>query len=171
MVAGSSTCSCAECGTVCEGRFSEGCRAVWRRGPRTDAPSRPVTHVPVGLALTSVNGNGSARLASVLQAEPSHPTVVDSDLRVAQLQAALARLSEELAEEVRRRDDLARQLADLGKVLGELGVEIDDRFDAHERALEGLKRRRADSPPSPRQGPSEEDLAGWAPAKRKPAKQ
>ncbi len=85
---------------------------------------------------------------------------------MAQLQAALARLSEELAEEVRRRDDLSRQLADLGKVLGELGVEIDDRFEVLERALEGLKRRRAEPSPTPRPGPSEEDLGGWAPAKR-----
>lgn len=33
MVAGRETCSCAECGTVCKGKFA-GCVDVWARGPR-----------------------------------------------------------------------------------------------------------------------------------------
>ena len=32
MVAGASSCTCAECGVVCTGRFN-GCPAVWARGP------------------------------------------------------------------------------------------------------------------------------------------
>lgn len=40
MTAGASSCHCATCGTVCEGRFT-GCPVVWERGPRDVLLPRP----------------------------------------------------------------------------------------------------------------------------------
>ncbi len=46
MVAGGSTCTCAQCGAVCRGRFT-GCVDVWARGPRSVTVRVKPTEEPV----------------------------------------------------------------------------------------------------------------------------
>ena len=46
MVAGASTCTCAQCGAICRGRFS-GCTDVWARGPRSITVRVKPTEEPV----------------------------------------------------------------------------------------------------------------------------
>lgn len=149
MTAGATTCSCTECGTVCRGRFEGGCEAVWRRGPRRDAPERPSRGSLVSLPLAGANGslNGGLRVET-------HETRVNGvnpkqDVfalgRVKELQEALANLAGEVARQAEHQITLEQRLDDLGKVLGQLGVEVDDRVGRLEQQAEF----RAGTPPRP----------------------
>lgn len=134
MTAGATTCSCAECGTVCRGRFEGGCEAVWRRGPRSNAPDRP----PRGslVSLSSVGGNGSLNGGVRVVEETKVNGVTngrDPSGRVTEVQAALANLADEVARQAERIVTLERQLDSFAKVLGQLGVDVDVRLGRLER--------------------------------------
>ncbi len=58
--------------------------------------------------------------------------------RTRHLQAALARLGEQVAHQVQRQATTERHLADLGKVLGQLGLEVDERLALVEQIVDKM---------------------------------
>lgn len=58
----------------------------------------------------------------------------DGAARVGDIQATLCDLVEQVAAQAARQVKLERHVADLGKVLGELGVDVSDRLRRLERA-------------------------------------
>ncbi|HWH34427.1 MAG TPA: hypothetical protein VNT56_03835 [Acidimicrobiales bacterium] len=142
MTARSSDCACPECGTVCQGRFEGGCAAVWRRGPRLDAPARPSRAVAHKELRTRAGGhqpggdqvNGSAPPAT-RNGSPAGP---DESERVREVQGALANLAEQVARQTRHLAVLEGHISDLGRVLGQLGVEVDERIGRLEATGAGV---------------------------------
>ncbi len=61
MVAGSSSCSCPDCGVVCKGKFP-GCRSVWAAGPQMVDLRRPRKAGAQAPGLAASNGNRSAEV-------------------------------------------------------------------------------------------------------------
>ncbi len=188
MVAGRAACSCAECGTVCPGRFEGGCEAVFRRGPRTDAPGRPSYETKSGLQLvgaTPVAGvpGPSTPVANGVVVNGSHPNGVSITVagpaptgagaassngagpsidalgdRIARLEATVGALVEQLAAQSQLRASTDRHLADLGQVLGQLGVDMEDRLALIELVLADLGAQ-----PSERQAGADSPIALPAP--------
>lgn len=161
MVAGSTACSCAECGTLCKGRFEGGCEAVWARGPRLDAPGRPANYAAKAMFEPTAGGvapaTGASERGTGAAAAHSTPAVVyratpgpEADLgkRLAHLEAAITRLADQVARQSERQITMERHLADFGKVLGQLGVETEDRLELVERVLDDLTAS-SEHPPSP----------------------
>lgn len=214
MAAGQSSCSCAECGTVCRGQFEGGCVAVWARGPRHDAPVRPLTYFDKpAFAVAGSNGTGSGsgvvvdvevqrngsggttegssgKEAVTADAESigTHASQVGRDAnpvaveigqrltqvetmlmtltarvaRLAKVEAALSSLAEQVSIQYRSHVSLEGHVADLGKVLGEVGLEIDSRLGNVETMLDGFRpagdqegRPGGDSKQEPRTDPNE----------------
>ncbi len=156
MVAGPTACSCAECGTFCKGRFEDGCEAVWLRGPRPNAPGRPANYVakamfestvfqPTAEGLALPNG-ASPHSVGVAAANGTAVVIhgsgpgVDDDMaqRLAHMEAAIVQLSDEVARQSKRQTTMEQHLSDLGKVLGQLGFETDDRLALMETVLKVL---------------------------------
>ena len=164
MVAGSNACSCAECGTLCKGRFEGGCEAVWSRGPRLEAPGRPANYAAKAMFEPSVAGveqsNGaflrgasanedSGNRASANGAEaaatngaaapvPELASEPDADLarHLVRLEGVITRLADQVARQYERQITMERHLAELGMVLGQLGVEVEGRLGLVERVLD-----------------------------------
>lgn len=110
MAAGSTSCSCPECGSVCAGPFGPGCEEVWQGRPRS---------------------NGAVRLSA--------PTLDgERDSRLDRLESTLDRLGDQLEAQGSRYEAQRRDLADLGKVLAQHGLEIDDRLALFEATIEEL---------------------------------
>lgn len=133
MTAQSSTCACTECGVVCRGRFEGGCEAVWRRGPRRDAPGRPAAKAVTGRPRSGHNGDDAA--VSLVNGtrvngarSPGGVNGLAEDERVKQLQVALANLAQQVARQTQHLAVLDSHVSDLGRVLGQLGVEVDERI-------------------------------------------
>ena len=137
MTAGATACSCSECGTVCRGRFERGCEAVWRRGPRNDAPERPSRGALVSLPLAGVNGslNGGLRVAAALPDTKVNGVGGEDDpsRRIQDLHATLANLAEEVAYQSRHLAALGEHLEGLDKVVGQLTDEANDRLNRLEQ--------------------------------------
>ncbi len=74
MVAGSDSCSCAECAAVCRGLFP-GCASVWAAGPRRVTLTKPTKEsgnlMPVPTAVAQAAPKGPAPKAAAPQAAPS----------------------------------------------------------------------------------------------------
>lgn len=194
MAAGVSSCSCPECGTICQGRFEGGCESVWARGPRPNAPARPITvfskparalagnngtapgsdagsevvlHVNDSGGRTPENGIDRGRDASAASSEEAGlrqrmalveialTAVVGRVDRLVHMETALTALAEQAERLATMRSDLAslaqrmgdqeqsqaslqRHVANLGKVVGQLGLEVDDRLTLVEMVLDGL---------------------------------
>lgn len=124
MVAGSTSCSCAECGSVCAGPFGPGCEEVWHGRPRS---------------------NGAVRLP-----DPSRAAARDAALttRLDRLESTLGHLGDQLEAQGARADLHHRHLDDLGKVLAEHGLEIDDRLARFEETIEELRAEHLSPPPT-----------------------
>ncbi len=174
MVAGRTSCSCPDCGTVCPGRFEAGCESVWKRGPRLDAPGRPSYDTKGGLQLigasaavpnevpvsdshangthvngTHVNGatgNGVEPAPARAATNGTAPTLESLAHQVAQLEKALSVLTEQVATQSRLRASTERHVADLGQVLGQLGLDVDDRLALIELVLDDLGARDSQEP-------------------------
>lgn len=165
MVAGASACSCAECGTLCQGRFEGGCEAVWSRAPRANPPGRPANYAAKAifepsLSVAPANGDSSKRDSvngdsaiggSPTSARPDGANVdrtparrpgpgADPDLirRLTRLELTVSSLTDQMARQSERQATMERHLADLGRVLGELGVEAEDRLCLIEKVLDDL---------------------------------
>lgn len=151
MVAGSTACSCAQCGTRCNGRFEGGCEAVWSRAPRPNAPGRPANYTakamfePTVEAAAPRNGavaaNGRASLAErtpVVVSRPPPRSGGDVTDRLARMETAITGLADLLARQSERQATMERHLADLGKVLGQLGMETEERLGMLEGVLDDL---------------------------------
>jgi hypothetical protein len=163
MVAGSDACSCAECGTLCKGRFEGGCEAVWSRGPRLGAPGRPANYAakamfeptidgaerPNGASIRSASTNASGNDAPVNGTEaaatngtaplvPESASEPDADLirHLVRLEGVITRLADQVASQYERQITMERHLGELGMVLGQLGVEVEARLELVERVLD-----------------------------------
>lgn len=168
MVAGSSACFCAQCGTLCKGRFEGGCEAVWSRAPRANPPGRPANYVAKAMFESAVAGvaaangdsaNGASRGGSPggvpdegadLARPPARAPGADPDLirRLTRLEVAVTRLTDQVARQAERHTTMERHLADLGRVLGELGVEAEDRLQLIEKVLDDLTAPEAPQAPA-----------------------
>ncbi len=187
MVAGRTSCSCPDCGTVCPGRFEAGCESVWKRGPRLDAPDRPNYDTKGGLQLIGASaavpngapvkgahtngaqvngapGNGAQAYgatgngatgngaeptfagARTVPANGTAPTIDGLAHQVAQLEKALRVLTEQVVTQSRLRASTERHVADLGQVLGQLGLDVDDRLALIELVLDELSARPSQEP-------------------------
>lgn len=135
MTAGAGACTCSECGTVCRGRFEGGCEAVWRRGPRHGAPARPSSESLASVSRSGANGsfNGGVRWAQAPDRKIDGASSDDEAEQAAGLRAALANLAGEVAKQAEHLDTIERHLDALAKVVGQLGVEVDDRLGRLER--------------------------------------
>ena len=151
MVAGSSACSCVQCGTTCTGRFEGGCEAVWSRAPRPDAPGRPTNYTAKAMFEPTVKGaaprngavaaNGQAGVAERTPVVVSGPAPRSGDHvtdRLARMETAITGLADLLARQSERQSTMERHLADLGKVLGHLGLETEERLAMLEGVLDDL---------------------------------
>ena len=150
MVAGSSACSCAQCGTTCTGRFEDGCEAVWSRAPRPDAPGRPANYIAKAMFEPSEGlapghagaaANGHAGVAERTPVVVSRPVPRSGDHvtdRLARMETAITGLADLLARQSERQVTMERHLADLGRVLGQLGVETEERLGMLEGLLDHL---------------------------------
>ena len=168
MVAGSTACSCAQCGTQCNGRFEGGCEAVWSRAPRPNAPGRPSNYTAKAMFEPTVEGsaprngavaaNGRAGVAErtpVVLSRPAPRFAGDVTDRLARMETALTELADLLARQSQRQATMERHLADLGKVLGHLGVETEERLGMLEGVLDGLTAPPAQQVAPGAQGPAD----------------
>jgi hypothetical protein len=128
MIPGAQSCSCAECGAVCTGKFG-GCATVWLRGPRPiahtqsedplpmrRAPSpntEPVSHGPLTVrggrldTLARVDPRASAQQAlSQVGTSTANGSGAPDPSRLDTLEAAIVALSDRL-------DRLSAQMATL----------------------------------------------------------
>lgn len=169
MVSGSTACSCAECGTSCKGRFQGGCEAVWSRAPRANAPGRPANYAAKAMFEPTVDGAALANGAAGPRGAAAHNGAVDvhdrevilartpgADVneRLARLEGVITELADHLTRQSERQTAMERHLADLGRVLGHLGVETENRLDLLEGLFDDL------TAPSVQQEASERHVLG-----------
>lgn len=118
MRAGEASCSCPQCGVVCEGRYN-GCSDVWARGPQpvglisADAlASAPSENRSTTRPLTPLPPSGPAAPAIAVVGSGASPAIGLPAPTPAQLGAALAELRSELRTVV---DRLSSQQATMGE--------------------------------------------------------
>jgi predicted ribonuclease YlaK len=119
---------------------------VWARGPRPNAPVRSINTVSV--ARVRPSGKGLAQFDGAHPVNGAGRVEVDAVSRVGaeaaggagqpHLALAMAALAEQVAQQAKRQATMERHLADLGKVLGQLGLEVDERLGMVEHILDKL---------------------------------
>ncbi|HEV2810934.1 MAG TPA: hypothetical protein VGV93_11135 [Acidimicrobiales bacterium] len=94
-----------------------------------------------GAGLRNVAANGQASVAErtpVVVSRPAPRSDGDVRDRLARMETAITGLADLLARQSERQATMERHLADLGKVLGHLGVETEERLGMLEGVLDGL---------------------------------
>ena len=151
MVAGSASCTCAECGAKCPGRYN-GCKDVWAAGPvkrgsfagTTTPVSSPPQAIPgAGVPVPLGNGAGSPGLESrlrhldtavaqvsddilALRKASGRPAATNDDDRLSRLEDRLDRLAVDLVEALRLMRPLPPALEAEQAQLDDLGQRVDD---------------------------------------------
>lgn len=124
---------------------------MWDRGARPNAPGRPANYNARAIFEAShgevvVNGVSARRSAGIAEGNGTAASAHDSPpepggdvaQRLARLEVAIARLVDQVDRQSQRQTTMERHLTDLGKVLGQLGVETDTRMALVELVLDDL---------------------------------
>ncbi len=102
-----------------------------------------------GAQSNGAHGNGAEPTfagARTVPANGTTPTIDDLAHQVARLEKSLSVLTEQVATQSRLRASTERHVADLGQVLGQLGLDVDDRLALIELVLDELGARPSQQP-------------------------
>ncbi len=117
MVAGTASCSCAQCGAVCEGLYP-GCVTVWAAGPRNIALTRPPkTSGSLALSPTvppSVGGSG---------AMSAHPDAGVENPELRALRIEVQRLATKV-DQLRQEAQSGGQVVQAAKMIGAVAASL-----------------------------------------------